>query len=148
VLVVADGAPDLPGAPVELEPWTEEGEAAALRRMDLGLMPLTDDPWSRGKCAFKLLQYAATGIPAVASPVGANRAVLQDGATGFLARTPGEWEERVVRLAGDPALRARLGAEARRQAAARWSAAVLAPPLGRFLALVADPSVRGVAGRA
>jgi glycosyltransferase involved in cell wall biosynthesis len=135
---VADAAPELPGVPVESVPWTEAGEADALRRMDAGLMPLRDDPFSRGKCGFKLLQYAATGIPAVASPVGANTAIVEHGRTGFLAATEGEWEEALRRLAGDPALRARTGAAARRLAEERWSAAVLAPPLARFLSLVAE----------
>ena len=143
LLVVADGAPELPGVPVDFVPWTEGGEAEALRRMDAGVMPLTDDPWSRGKCAFKVLQYMATGIPAVAAPVGANRAAVEDGRTGFLAGTEGAWEEALVRLARDAGLRALLGAEARRQAETRWSAAVLAPPLGRFLALVAEAGPAG-----
>jgi glycosyltransferase involved in cell wall biosynthesis len=138
LLVVADAAPRLPGVPADLEAWTEEGEPDALRRMDVGLMPLTDDPWSRGKCAFKLLQYAATGIPAVASPVGANLAVVEEGRTGLFAGTEAAWEEALLRLGRDPVLRATLGAEARRQAESRWSAAVLAPPLARFLAHAAE----------
>jgi glycosyltransferase involved in cell wall biosynthesis len=137
LLVVADGDPDLPGVPVDLEPWTEDGEAEALRRVDLGLMPLTDDPWSRGKCAFKLLQYGATGIPSVASPVGANRAVVEDGRTGLLAGDGPAWEAALVRLGRDPGLRARMGAAARRSVEERWSTGVLGPPLARFLALVA-----------
>jgi glycosyltransferase involved in cell wall biosynthesis len=134
LLVVADGTPRLPGVDAEVVPWTEPGEADLLRRMDVGLMPLTDDPWSRGKCAFKLLQYGATGIPSVASPVGANLSVLEDGRTGRLASTDAAWEAALLELGRDPVLRARLGAEARHQVEARWSAAVLAPPLARFLA--------------
>ncbi len=147
LLVVADAAPQMPGVPADLEAWTEEGEAASLRRMDIGLMPLTDDPWSRGKCAFKLLQYAATGIPAVASPVGANLAVVEEGRTGLLAGPVAALEEALLRLGRDPDLRARLGAEARRQAESRWSAAVLAPPLARFLVHAAEsPPAAGAAG--
>ena len=138
LLVVADRPPgDLPGVPVEFEPWSEAGEAAALRRMDLGLMPLTDDPFSRGKCGFKILQYAATGIPSVASPVGANLALVEPGRTGLLPATPAEWEEGLVRLARDPAERARMGAAARGQVERRWSVDVLGPPLARFLRQVA-----------
>jgi glycosyltransferase involved in cell wall biosynthesis len=133
----AGAGPPLPGVPVDLEPWSEEGEAAALRRMDVGLMPLTDDPWSRGKCAFKLLQYAATGIPAVASPVGANLEVVEEGRTGFLAADDGAWEAALGRLAASADLRASLGREARRRAEERWSTGVLGPPLARFLAGVA-----------
>jgi glycosyltransferase involved in cell wall biosynthesis len=137
LLVVADAAPVLPGVPVEHVPWSDAGEAEALRRADAGLMPLNDDPWSRGKCAFKLLQYAATGLPSVASPVGANLAVVEDGRTGLLAGDGAAWEAALLRLGRDAELRARLGAEARRQAESRWSAAVLAPPLARFLAQAA-----------
>ncbi|MCK6481269.1 MAG: glycosyltransferase [Planctomycetes bacterium] len=137
LLVVADEPPVLEGVPVEFVPWTEEGEAEALRGMDLGIMPLLDDPWSRGKCGFKLLQYAATGIPSVASPVGPNRAILEHGPAGLLASTPAEWEEALLRLARDGDLRARLGAAARRHAVSRWSVEVLGPPLARFLSLVA-----------
>jgi len=138
VLVVADEPPPLPGVPVEFVPWTADGEADALRRMDVGLMPLTDDPWSRGKCAFKLLQYAATGIPSVASPVGANLAVVEDGRTGILAGDGAAWEAALLRLARDAGLRRSLGEAARRSAEARWSAAVLGPPLAAFLRAVGE----------
>ncbi|MBI3271080.1 MAG: hypothetical protein HYZ53_18900 [Planctomycetes bacterium] len=66
--------------PVELAPWTEAGEAGEAARFDVGLAPLPDDPWSRGKCATKLLQYMAAGVPAVASPVGAHCDIVRDGA--------------------------------------------------------------------
>ena len=144
--VVADGAPSLPGVVVEPVPWSGEGEAEALRGMDVGLMPLTDDPWSHGKCGFKLLQYAATGIPSVASPVGANRAILEEGRTGLLASTPTEWEAAMVRLGRDGELRARLGVAARRHAVSRWSVDVLGPPLAHFLAQVAAAPPRGGRG--
>jgi glycosyltransferase involved in cell wall biosynthesis len=139
LVVVADAAPVLPGVPFDLVPWSGEGEAAALRSMDFGLMPLGDDPWSRGKCAFKLLQYGATGIPSIASPVGANLAVVEEGRTGLLAGDAAAWEAAILALGRDPGLRARLGAEARRQAESRWSPPVLAPPLARFLAQAAGP---------
>ncbi len=138
LLVVADAAPSLPGVEADLVPWSAEGEADALRRMDAGLMPLTDDPWSRGKCAFKLLQYGATGIPSVASPVGANLSVVEDRRTGLLAGTDAAWEAALLALGRDPGLRAALGAAARRQVEARWSTAVLGPPLARFLAAAAE----------
>jgi len=136
-LVVADGEPALPGVPVEGEPWSEAGEADLLRRMDVGLMPLPDDPWTRGKCGFKLLQYGATGIPSIASPVGANRAVVEDGRTGILAADDAAWEAALLRLGREPDLRARMGAAARRTVEERWSVAVLGPPLARFVAQVA-----------
>jgi len=138
LLVVADADPELAGIPVERVEWTEGTERALLRRMDVGIMPLRDDPWSRGKCGFKLLQYGATGLPLVASPVGVNRSIVEPGVTGFLPADDAGWEETLVRLGGDPALRARLGAAARRRVEARWSIAVLGPPLAAFLRAVCE----------
>lgn len=77
-------------AMVDRVPWTVDGFAAALADADVGIMPLPDDEWTRGKCAYKLLQYAATGLPMVGTPVGVNREVLA-GAQGFAAATSAEW---------------------------------------------------------
>uniref|UniRef100_Q3AQJ2 Glycosyl transferase n=1 Tax=Chlorobium chlorochromatii (strain CaD3) TaxID=340177 RepID=Q3AQJ2_CHLCH len=71
--------------------WSKEGEDAWLRSIDVGIMPLVDDEWSRGKCAFKLLQYMAYGKPVIASAVGANYAAVLHGESGFLAKTLDEW---------------------------------------------------------
>ncbi len=136
LVVVGDRAPELPGVPLEFVPWSEAAEAEALRGMDAGIMPLTDDPWSRGKCGFKLLQYAATGLPAVASPVGANTSIVEDGRTGFLAADDDAWERAIRVLAADGDLRRRMGAAARRAAESRWSLRVLVPPLAAFLRAV------------
>lgn len=126
VRVVCDGVPGALGIPVEAVSWTMGGEAADLEGFDIGVMPLEDTAWSRGKCGFKLLQYMAAGLPAVASPVGVNRTIIRHGENGLLAATPEEWAEALVRLAGDPALRSRLGRAARetvetRFALASWS---------------------------
>lgn len=141
LIVVADAAPELAGVPVELVPWSEAVEGDALRRMGVGIMPLSDDPWSRGKCAFKILQYMATGLPAVASPVGANAVAVLPGRTGFLATSEEEWERHLGALLDDGPLRARMGAAARQAACARWSAAVLGPPLAHFLRAVGERDV-------
>ncbi|MHC4820521.1 MAG: glycosyltransferase, partial [Planctomycetota bacterium] len=117
---------------------SDAGEADALRSLDVGLMPLSDDPWSRGKCGFKLLQYAATGLPLLASPVGVNSQIVEEGRNGFTASSDDAWVEALVRLAGDADLRRRLGAAARRDAEQRWSTDVLGPPLAAFLARVAE----------
>jgi glycosyltransferase involved in cell wall biosynthesis len=79
-------------------------------------MPLADDPFTRGKCAFKLLQYMAASLPCVASPVGANVDVVDDGRTGLLASTAAQWEAALNRLLGDAALRESMGRAGRRQA--------------------------------
>jgi glycosyltransferase involved in cell wall biosynthesis len=135
LLVIADRRPDQPlGLPVDFVPWSEESELTALQRADIGIMPLPDDPWTRGKCAFKLLQYMAVGIPAVASPVGMNREVIAaPGDGGLLASTPAEWVNALTRLADDAALRAQVGERGRARAVTSYSLASWAPRLAETL---------------
>ena len=121
------------GLEVTHVPWTEAGEADALRGLDVGILPLPDDPWTRGKCALKALQYMACGLPVVASPVGMNASVVADGETGFLATTDAEFAERLGRLLDDPLLRTAMGAAGRRRVEERYSNEVLTPPLARTL---------------
>ncbi len=116
VRVISDRLPDLGGLPVTLVPWSESAEKAALADCDVGLAPLPDDAWTRGKAGFRCIQYAAAGLPVVASPVGANAEVVVDGRTGLWAASPDEWFEALGRLCGDVRLRRRLGVEARREA--------------------------------
>lgn len=89
--------------------WTEEGEVEAIRKMDVGIMPLPDDQWERGKCAYKLIQYMACSLPVVASPVGMNQEVVRHGENGFLARTDEEWIQPLKTLIQDAGLRKRMG---------------------------------------
>jgi glycosyltransferase involved in cell wall biosynthesis len=124
------------GVNVRCTPWSAATEVGDIRGFDVGLMPLTDDEWARGKCALKALQYMALGIPPVVSPVGVNSAVVRDGVNGFHARGHEEWVDRVGRLLHDPSLRARLGAEARRTVEERYSARVQAPRLSGVLRAV------------
>jgi glycosyltransferase involved in cell wall biosynthesis len=84
-------------------------------------MPLTDDEWARGKCAFKLLQYMAAALPCVASPVGANMEAVIDGVNGFHARTTDEWERHLQALIESPELRARFGASGRAHVESRYA---------------------------
>lgn len=95
---------------IEAVPWSAASEASALATADIGIMPLTDDAWSRGKCAFKLLQYMAAALPCVASPIGANKEAIIDGYNGFHATSTDEWERALSELAGSTALRASQGA--------------------------------------
>ncbi len=118
--VVSSGAPDWTTPPVEPVRWTADGEGAALASADIGIMPLADDDWSRGKCAFKILQYMAAGLPVVASAVGANLEAVAEGESGFLARTADDWERALDRLLRDPELARRMGAAGRRRVAARY----------------------------
>lgn len=130
------GAPlptELAGIPAESFLWTEQSEIARIAAFDVGIMPLHDTPWERGKCAYKLLQVMAAGKPVIASPVGANVQVVRNGVNGFLATTAEEWADALCKLAADPELRRRMGAEARRTVEDQYSAALVAPRLAAIL---------------
>jgi glycosyltransferase involved in cell wall biosynthesis len=101
--------------------------------LDVGIMPLWDDPWTSGKCAMKAIQYLGVGVPAVVSPIGANSEVVEDGVTGFHARTEQDWVRLLDRCLDDGALRSRLGHAGRAVVAARYSAETQAPRLGDLL---------------
>ncbi|MEX2567184.1 MAG: glycosyltransferase family 4 protein, partial [Cyclobacteriaceae bacterium] len=90
-------------------PWTEAGEVDAILKMDIGIMPLPDNPWERGKCAYKLIQYMACGLPVVASPVGMNKEVVQHGINGYLAKSEEEWIAALSKLIQDWQLRKSFG---------------------------------------
>ena len=132
--VVGGAVPsELAGIRAESFPWTEDSEIARIGAFDIGIMPLSDTPWERGKSAYKLIQVMAAGRPVIASPVGANRQVVQHGVNGFLAETTEEWAEALRRLAGDPGLRREMGARARETVAAQYATAVVAPRLASIL---------------
>ena len=132
--VLIGAAPDaLADFPVERVTWSAETEAAELACCDVGVMPLPDLPWERGKCGYKLIQYMASSLPVIASPVGVNCDIVVPGETGFLAKSPAEWVSSLLRLAQDPALRHRMGAAGRQRAEERYSLAATAP---RFVDLL------------
>lgn len=135
--VVADRPPELDGLPADYRPWSEDREAAELYGFSVGVMPLLDDPWTRGKCAFKLLLYGAASLPAVASPVGANRDVIQEGVTGYFARNPEEWLRRLEELLASPARREEMGRAARRLVEERYSLAAAVPRLAGVIRRIA-----------
>ncbi|NNM61887.1 MAG: glycosyltransferase [Steroidobacteraceae bacterium] len=108
--VICSAFPDWPEVRVERVLWSEAGEAGALAGAHIGIMPLSDDQWARGKCAFKLLQYMAAALPCVASPIGANTEAVIDGVTGYHAADLRQWEDRLQALIGSAELRARFGA--------------------------------------
>jgi glycosyltransferase involved in cell wall biosynthesis len=136
--VVGANVPEkLAGIPAESFAWTEESEVARINDFDVGIMPLNDTVWERGKCAYKLLQVMAAGKPVVASPVGANTEVVEHGVNGYLANSPEEWADALRRLA-DPALRARMGEAARQTVADRYSTAVIGPRFAEILGKAAE----------
>lgn len=130
--VVSNRAPrfaTLPADRVEYIAWTPEGEVSCFQGLTVGLMPLEDDPWTRGKCAFKMLQYMACGAAVVVSPVGMNADVLAMASVGHAARNIAQWEEATVALLRDPAGAAQMGAEGRRVVEEHFSARVVAQRL-------------------
>jgi glycosyltransferase involved in cell wall biosynthesis len=134
------GAPvpaEFAGIPAEGFAWSEDSEIARIAEFDVGIMPLRDTPWERGKCAYKLLQVMAAGRPVIASPVGANRQVVQHGVNGFLAETTEEWTEALRKLR-DPVLRKRMGAEARKTVEEQYSTAIWVPRLAAILNKAAE----------
>lgn len=102
-------------------PWKHDTEIADLSSMDIGIMPLPNDEWAKGKCGLKGLQYMAVGVPTVMSPVGVNTEIIQDGVDGYLADDEDEWVEKLSRLIEDADLRKRLGAAARATVESRYS---------------------------
>lgn len=103
------GAPATSTENVETIAWSEEAEGTLIADCDIGIMPLSDAPFARGKCGYKLIQFMACGLPVVASPVGVNKELVQHGVNGFLAETDDEWADALRRLCMDPTLRASMG---------------------------------------
>jgi glycosyltransferase involved in cell wall biosynthesis len=124
---------------LELVEWSEHSEIEHLQSFDVGIMPLPDDDWARGKSGYKLIQYMACGLPVVASPVGVNREIVCDGENGFLASNVQEWRTSLQRLIGDVELRSRLGKEGRTRAVAEYSLRAHAP---RFVEMLTNAAHR------
>lgn len=133
--VVCSDFPEIEGVKINKRVWSMEKELEFLREMDIGLMPLTDDIWSRGKCGFKILQYFSVGVPVVASPVGINSEIVEHGVNGFLAGTNEEWELRLAELIADVSLRKKMGTEGRKTVAERYSREGY---LKRYVSLIED----------
>jgi glycosyltransferase involved in cell wall biosynthesis len=121
VRIICSRFPEWPEVNIEKVAWSSATEARSLAGSHIGVMPLTDDAWARGKCAFKLLQYMAAALPCVASPVGANTEAVIDGVNGFHARTTQEWERALEALIESPELRARFGASGHAHVEARYA---------------------------
>jgi glycosyltransferase involved in cell wall biosynthesis len=107
--IICDRFLRLKSLPVLRCPWSEAREGQDLAGADIGISWLPDDLWSQGKCGLKVLQYMAAGLPVIANPVGMQADLVRDGESGFLVRTPQEWDQAVARLAADPGLRRRMG---------------------------------------
>jgi glycosyltransferase involved in cell wall biosynthesis len=123
----------MPGVKLQEVPWTLADEVTLFNTCDIGVYPLTDDDWSRGKCGFKAIQCMACGVPVVAAAVGVNREIIVDGVNSFLASTPGEWVEKLGRLLSDAALRHRMADAGRKTIEERYSLRVTAPRVAAVL---------------
>ena len=113
LVVIGDPEFSADGLDVTALPWREETEVDDLRRIDVGLYPLPDEPWVYGKSGLKAIQYMALGIPPVATAVGANHRVIEDGVGGLLVSSAAGWKAAILRLAADPGLRDAMGRAAR-----------------------------------
>lgn len=120
---------NLPNVPVTYIPWSSDTEVEQMHRFDVGIMPLQDSPWERGKCGFKLIQYMACGLPVVASPVGVNAEIVDEQYNGFLASSPQEWVNALTRLKQDQQLRQQMGARGRAKVELQYALQVTAPKL-------------------
>ncbi|OII57829.1 glycosyl transferase family 1 [Pseudomonas putida] len=128
-----DIAAQLPGIEVETLPWSEESEAELIERMDIGIMPLIDGPWEKGKCGYKLIQYMACGVPVVASPVGVNIEIVGDNRCGLLASDQAEWRAALAHLLASREERTSLGLAGRHAVESRYSIQAQAPVLEKLL---------------
>jgi glycosyltransferase involved in cell wall biosynthesis len=141
LLVIGDANFTLSDLPIEARNWVEAVEVQQLQRIDIGLYPLPlDDQWVMGKSGLKALQYMALGIPTVATAIGANFRVMEDGVSGFLVKTEDEWVARILQLMDDPALRRAIGTQARQRVEAYYSIHANAPVYLNILnTVVAQP---------
>ena len=131
--VGAGRIPPIAALDVSSEPWSEERERQFLAEVDVGLMPLEDTPWARGKCSYKALQYMAAGIPVVADDVGISATVIGHEASGLITHSDGDWIEHIVALARDAGLRSRLGETGRARIAEGFSVERWAPELAAIM---------------
>lgn len=108
-LVIADKVPQLSLTRMEFRKWSKETEIADLAKMNIGIMPLPDDEWTKGKCGFKALQYMAMGIPALVSPVAINKVIVEDGENGFWCNDDKDWITKLSQLIENKTLRNEMG---------------------------------------
>jgi len=134
--IVCDVFIDCDSIPVIKKIWSQQTEIADLQDMDIGLMPLVNDLWSEGKCGLKILQYFGVAVPAVCTPVGVNKDVVADGISGFYARSPEEWLEKLSALITNPSLRKEMGLKGRQTVLEDYTVQACAPKLVKILKTV------------
>ena len=119
--VISSKGIKMDGVKIDFKPWNYNDEEKDIRALDIGIMPLADDEWAKGKCGLKVLQYMACGVPVVASPVGVNTEIIKDAENGFLAATDNEWLEKLTLLLRDETLRRKIGQEGRKTVETHYS---------------------------
>ena len=133
MLVIGAGSAANTALPFTFRDWKETREVEDIQHMDIGIMPLHDDPWARGKCGYKLIQYMVCGLPVIASPVGVNADIVEHGVNGFLASTPHEWHSAIETLLSDADLRQRMGKAGRAKIEAHYSIQQIGPRITQFI---------------
>jgi len=133
LILVGSEKLDLDSVPIEIHPWSEETEVAEIKCFDIGIMPLPDEAWAKGKCGYKLIQYMACARPVIASSVGAAREIIEDTSNGFLATTLKDWVRAFCILHDDRRLRERMGKAGRIKVERQYSLQVIAPQLRSLL---------------
>lgn len=126
------GAKQWPG--VESVEWSEDTEIAEVQAIDIGIMPLPDERWAKGKCGYKLIQYMACGLPVIASPVGVNREIVTNGVNGILATGSDEWGAAIDRLLESPTMREAFGRAGRERVEQDYSLQAYGPILAKLFA--------------
>lgn len=140
IKIVSDRPPQfqlLPIDQIHYVEWSPSIEVSEVQSFTIGIMPLIDNDWARGKCSFKMLTYMAVGIPVVVSPVGMNNEVLSMGACGLSAQSKNQWVETLVHLIDDLSSREKMGATGRSIVEAHYSRKVIGPKLARILKEIA-----------
>jgi len=113
--------------------WKKEEEVSFLHSLDIGIMPLTNTPWAKGKCGFKLIQYMACGLPVLASPVGVNSDIVEHGVNGFLVETVEDWKSAIKKLCNEPELRYQMGTAGRKKIEEKYSLEIWGPHVANIL---------------
>lgn len=137
--LICDRFITIPDLPIDECIWREETEAAEIAVADVGISWIPDDPWSRGKCGLKVLQYQVAGLPVIANSVGVHPEMVRAGETGIAADSNGEWAAAVAQLSADAALRQRLGSNGRARVEQSYSVAAGAQLWVRFLERLVVP---------
>lgn len=135
-LCVVGANPEMEGVEVVSRQWSELSEVGDIQSFDIGIMPLEDSPWERGKCGYKLIQYMACGIPVVGSPIGVNQEIVRHGQNGYLASTPDEWVGALSDLIADSVRRAHMGTVGRGLVEQEYCVQVVAPKLADIFSRV------------